>query len=63
MKGNNTLYLNEATMIEALQAWIDSKYAHMPPVVTKVQQMSDCGYEATRGSFEVRLAEHGTALS
>jgi hypothetical protein len=48
MKGNNTLILNEATMIEAVQFWLDSKIVpSQSPKVTSVKHdktdaYSDC---------------------
>lgn len=43
MKGNNELRLNHATMIEALQLWIDSKFKG-PLRVESVEQLSDTNY-------------------
>lgn len=37
MKGNNELHLNTATMIEAVQMWLDSKMPHGAPTVTMVK--------------------------
>lgn len=51
MKGTNELILNEATVIEALQLWLDSQMVPKAPVVTGVKLKSD-GYAKT---FEVAL--------
>lgn len=63
MKGNNVLYLNEATVMEALQMWLASKYPEKTPLITHVEQMSSAGYSKTAGTFEVTLVEHGTTLA
>lgn len=36
MKGNNELVLNQATMIEAVQYWLDSRMVQPVPKVTGV---------------------------
>jgi hypothetical protein len=41
MKGNNQLVLNEATMIEAVQFWLDSKMTPTAPKVTQVAGPAD----------------------
>ena len=41
MKGNNQLVLNEATMIEAVQFWLDSKMVATAPRVTQVAGPTD----------------------
>lgn len=51
MKGNNKLILNEATMIEAVQFWLDSKMVHKAPKVTNVKHIGS-GYD---NSFEICL--------
>lgn len=54
MKGNNTLQLNEATMIEAVQYWLDSQM--MPgasPKVVRVAPHTDNCVPV----FDVRLEE------
>lgn len=43
MKGNNELRLNHATMIEALQFWVDSKFIG-PLRVESVEQLSSTNY-------------------
>ena len=38
MKGNNTLELNEATMIDAIQYWLDAQFVQgKAPVVKSVK--------------------------
>jgi len=44
MKGNNELRLNEATMIEALQMWIDAQFTKNPPRVASVEELSSTNY-------------------
>lgn len=44
MKGNNELRLNEATMIEALQLWLDSKFTKDAPRVTSVEAIHSGTY-------------------
>lgn len=41
MKGSNSLILNEATMIEAVQFWLDSKMVQHAPKVTGVNAKTD----------------------
>mgnify|MGYP001248570355 CR=1 FL=1 len=36
MIGNNSLQLNEATMIQALQFWLDSQFINKAPIVTAI---------------------------
>lgn len=45
MTGNNEMRLNEATMIQALQQWLDSKMPHGAPKVTSVKKESGSTYE------------------
>ena len=52
MKGNNQLVLNEATMIEAVQFWLDSKMIPTAPKVTQVSGPSD---KYSDNSFTVSL--------
>lgn len=40
MKGNNELHLNTATMIEALQYWLDHVMLQNTPTVTGVKSES-----------------------
>lgn len=51
MKGNNELILNEATMIEIVQLWVESVTKGPPPVVRSVKGVRECGAE----SFSVML--------
>lgn len=51
MKGNNELILNEATMIEIVQQWVESTVKGPPPVVKAVKYE----LEGMSGSFVVRL--------
>lgn len=46
MKGNNELILNEATMIEAVQFWLDSKMVARAPKVTGISAKNE-GYNQT----------------
>ena len=46
MKGSNDLILNEATMIEAMQFWLDSRMVPPSPKVTGVKAKVD-GYSST----------------
>lgn len=51
MKGQNTLQLNEATLIDALQEYIDKRMGSYAPKVTAVKMESGGGYSKT---FEVK---------
>lgn len=44
MKGNNELRLNEATMIEALQLWIEHQFAENAPRVSSVEEIRTGAY-------------------
>jgi hypothetical protein len=44
MKGNNELRLNEATMIEAMQLWMDSQFKGSAPRVTVVEECKSGAY-------------------
>lgn len=46
MKGNNELHFNEATIIEALQEYLDRRLQHDPTTVTSVKANSS-GYATT----------------
>jgi hypothetical protein len=52
MKGNNEIILNTATMIEAMQLWVDANFKD-PPRVTGIDR-ADNGHCAT---FKVKLEE------
>ena len=52
MIGNNTIVLNTATMIEAVQFWLDSKMPVATPKVTGVKSTGS-SYDST---FEVSLS-------
>ena len=54
MKGNNTLELNEATMVEALQLWCEHTFKHAPKV-TSVKMVSNKGGYVT--VFEVAIED------
>lgn len=51
MKGSNELILNEATMIEAVQYWLDSRMIPVAPKVTGVKSRTE-NYDKT---FEIAL--------
>lgn len=50
MIGNNSLILNTATMIEALQEWLDKRMGEYAPQVMDVAPK-----DASRGVFEITL--------
>ena len=59
MIGNNDLSINEATMIEAVQFWLDSKMVPPVPRITSVKSEKDyCGTVA----FKVALVSGDEAL-
>ena len=51
MKGNNELILNEATLIQAVQEWIDKRMGEHAPIVKSVK--SNGHYDG----FKIGLAE------
>lgn len=51
MIGSNELHLNTATMIEAMQQWIDAKMPHGAPTVTDVRVL-----DRTERTFVVALS-------
>ncbi len=54
MQGANELTLNQATMVEALQMWIDAQMREgKAPKVTEVKQSVGASYQA--GIFTVSL--------
>lgn len=53
MQGNNTLLLNTATIIEAVQQWLDRKMVGSAPTVTNVG-VDDSKYGST--TFKVELS-------
>lgn len=52
MKGNNTLIVNTATMMQAMQEWLDKRTVDVDVEVTNVVQESQ-----PSGTFRVILAE------
>lgn len=36
MRGTNTIFLNESTLIEAMQEYLNARYAQKPPTVISV---------------------------
>lgn len=59
MQGNNTMELNEATMIAALQFWLDSQFReNLAPKVTAVS-FSGNGY--TSKTFKVETTDRDSA--
>lgn len=44
MKGNNELRLNEATMIEALQLWLDAQFKGPAPRVVSIEEHNSDTY-------------------
>ena len=55
MKGNNELILNTATMIEAVQEWLDRRMPEHAPQVNHVTSKPDGS-----GMFTVSLMERET---
>jgi len=51
MKGKNTLKLNHATMVEAVNLWLGAQFK-TPPTCEKVTQLPD----HFSGEFEVRVS-------
>jgi hypothetical protein len=49
MKGNNTLELNQATMIEAVQVWVDKSFVK-PPQVLGVSKRDEYTFTVTISS-------------
>ena len=59
LKGNNSLVLNTATMIEIVQYWIDNKALNKEetlPIVSNVEAASGGRYD-DKGTFTVTLTE------
>lgn len=61
MKGNNTLTLNQVTMVEALQLWADAKFKQ-PPKVESVEQTTKGGSYGG-STFEVKVSEPEPSVS
>lgn len=53
MKGKNILYINQATMVEAIQLWVNATFTN-PPLVESVKK--DANYNVGEG-FIVDLGE------
>ena len=53
MRGNNTLELNEATLIEAMQEYLDKRMGQFAPLVKGVS-VTGQGYEKT---FNVSVSD------
>lgn len=52
--GNNTLKINQATMIKALQLWVESEFKN-PPKVLSVVQTPPTGHSSTE--FDITIQE------
>ncbi|MDZ4343257.1 MAG: hypothetical protein U1E51_12590 [Candidatus Binatia bacterium] len=52
MKGNNTFHLNEATLIEAMQEYLDKRMLVYTPKVVSVRLSGE-----VNNSFEVEVEE------
>lgn len=50
MKGNNTITINKATMLEALQLWVESEFK-------KPARVLDVNESRNDDTFEVELSE------
>ena len=57
MKGNNTLKLNEATMREAVQMWVDKNMEGANVDVTTVKPDSSSGGTSSSRTFSIGLTE------
>lgn len=55
MKGNNTLVLNEATMIEAIQEYLDKRMPQHAPNVQAVTSAKGASYGLN--TFEIEVTE------
>ena len=56
MKGNNEIKLNQATMIDAMQQWLDSVMPNNAPKVTAVKVSDD----RLENSFIIFLSDKDT---
>lgn len=56
MIGNNVLLLNTATMMQAVQEWLDKRMPECSPSVTNVTIKSE-----SSGLFEIRVQEREKA--
>ena len=57
MKGNNTLELNQATMIEALQLWVDATFKVGVKVLTVAASTKKGSSYSTENCFEVCMTD------
>ena len=55
MKGNNELRLNEATLIEAVQEWLDRKWPKDSPRVTAISLSASSTYDGGP-TFTVKMS-------
>lgn len=53
MKGSNTLSLNQATIIEAVQCWVNQKFHDPKPVVKSVKKSN----QGLNDTFDIELEE------
>lgn len=59
LRGSNVLYLNEATMIDIVQEWLDEKFLEASndlPRVTSVKQVSEAEH---LDMFRIELSGEG----
>lgn len=63
MKGSNKLVLNQATICEAVQVWLDKTLAsgHGQKVTAVTQERNSSNY--TGAEFEVTIAEEATVAA
>ncbi len=54
MIGSNSIELNQATMVQAVQCWVDKTFQDPKPVVKSVKISADRSY-TTASAFTVEL--------
>ena len=60
MKGNTTIKFNQATMVEAVQMYLDAQLASKHKVES-VKPLGSTGGYADQGGFEIEFTEEASA--
>jgi len=60
MKGKNEIHMNEATVVEALQEYLDTRHVKDGPLVLSVTEKTQPGTMSATGTFIVIVEERMT---
>lgn len=62
MKGNNEIHINQATMIEAIQLWLDHQFKTAPEAMYVSKNNNPTSFGGSE-QFIIRVKQHDAAPS